>query len=246
MNAQNEQPLTTTQAALVLLYANPGATNRVLSLDRDALIVGRSRGCDLHLEAADVSGIHCVITRGAGGFAVRDCGSRAGTRLNGEPVQEGGLRDGDLLQIGPFSFRVQLPAPRKTQMGPGEARQARLERQRRNLTRLALAQRRRVQQLEKALVAGPIKSRTFAELAAKASGLRQRVRDFQQRLQQLEQGERDLLRDRELLDKAQSALEARTRQAEVELSRGRAELAAEAARIRELSRQPVGANGNGA
>jgi len=48
-------------------------------------------------------------------------------------------------------------------------------------------------------IAGPGKGPAIAELAAKGSGLRQRVRDFQQRLQQLDQTERDLSRGREIL-----------------------------------------------
>jgi pSer/pThr/pTyr-binding forkhead associated (FHA) protein len=228
---QNQGPTTASPAALVLLYGMPGVTYRVRPLDRDAILVGRSRGCDLLLEAPDVSSLHCVITRGAGGYAIRDCGSRAGTRLNGEAVEEAGLHDGDLVQIGPFSFRVQLPARKTGVATSAEVRQVRLERKRRNLARLALAQRRRIQQLEKALAGGPIKSRAFAELAAQASGLRQRVKDFQQRLQQLEQAERHLSRDREALAQEQLAVQARARAAEVELARGRAELAAEAARL---------------
>jgi predicted component of type VI protein secretion system len=184
--------------------------------------------------------------RVAGGFLIRDCSSRAGIRVNGESVAEAGLRDGDMVQIGPFSFRAQLPQARQPLAGPVvESRQARLERKRANLVRLALAQRRRLQQLERALADGPVRSREFAQLAMTASGLRRRVREFQQRLAQLEEGERELLRSQENLRGEQLAVQEHARQAEAELARGRAELAREAARLWDVSRQsPVPAEDN--
>src|SRR4051812_4398221 len=102
-----EEPVDQKRPALVLLYGNSEKKRRLL--DRDVLIVGRARGCDIGLDAPDVSSLHCVITRGPYGYTVRDCGSRAGTRLNGDAVEEATLRDEDVLQVGPFSFRVHLP-----------------------------------------------------------------------------------------------------------------------------------------
>jgi pSer/pThr/pTyr-binding forkhead associated (FHA) protein len=219
-----EQTSSASQPALVLLYGTAGASLTRQPLDRDAVILGKGRGCDLVLTAPDVSNIHCVITRGAGTYSIRDCGSRAGTRLNGEPIQEASLHDGDLVQVGPFSFRVQLPPPRKPAAAQlAEARQLRLERQRRNLARLALAQRRRLQALEKVL-SGGLGARALLDFATKASGLRQKLRDYQQRLTALEQGERDLSRDRDLLAREQSAFRERVQIVEADLARRAAEL----------------------
>ena len=218
------------QPALVLLYGTPGSSHMCCPLDRDATVVGKSRGCDLCLTAPDVSSVHCVLTRGAGAWSIRDCASRAGTRLNGEPVEEASLHDGDLVQIGPFSFRVVLPPQRKTVPGqPPEPRHLRLERKRHNLIRLALAQRHRLRELQRALTGG-LPSRAVLDLTMKASGLRQRLREFQQRLQQMEQGERDLSRDRELLAREQGAFREHVQAAEADLARRQAELDAEVAR----------------
>jgi pSer/pThr/pTyr-binding forkhead associated (FHA) protein len=179
----------TLQPALILMY---GVTeHKYRALDKDAIIVGRARGCDIGLEAPDISNLHCVITRGIGGFQVRDCTSRAGTRVNGDSISEAVLHDGDVLQMGPFSFRVQLP-PDKLPGSAVEARLKHLARSRNNLARLALGYRRRVHQR-------PRSARPEQELDQNASGLRERVRDYAKRIDQLEEGERALTRDREAL-----------------------------------------------
>jgi pSer/pThr/pTyr-binding forkhead associated (FHA) protein len=215
MNRKHLFPPTATRPGLVLLYGTAGTKDTVHPLDCDATIVGRSRGCDLCLQAPDVSGVHCVITRGAGGYGIRDCASRAGTRVNGEPVEQGALHDGDVVKVGPFTFRVSLPP---AQAAP--ARAGHLDRKRRNLARLALGLRRRLRELQSRLPA--------AELRAQASALRQRVRDYDQRVLRLDQAQRDLNRDRELLVREQVAFHARVRAAEEELARRRAALQAPA------------------
>jgi pSer/pThr/pTyr-binding forkhead associated (FHA) protein len=107
MASQHDGPFDATKPGLVLLYGNISRKYRYL--DRDVLVIGRARGCDFGLEAPDISSIHCIINRVGAGFALRDCQSRSGTKINGNQVREAVLRDGDLLQLGPFSFRVNLP-----------------------------------------------------------------------------------------------------------------------------------------
>jgi hypothetical protein len=206
MIAQRTTPTAITTPALVLLYGGAAEGPRCWPLDRDALIVGRSRGCDLALEATDVSGLHCVITCGVGGYAIRDCGSRAGTRVNGEPVQEATLHDGDYVKVGPFTFRVTLPPSRKAvPAAAGEPRHLRLERKRQNLARLALGLRRRLNVLLTGGQAEFRSARARADLLVRTAELQQRVREFEQRLTRLEQAERDLSRDRALLAQEQEA-----------------------------------------
>ena len=154
------------------------------------------RGCDIGLDAPDVSSLHCMIWRGAAGLQIRDCGSRAGTRINGDTVQEAMLHDGDILQIGPFSFRVYVPAILSPIQAKGR-RNKHVEKSRRNLGRLAVALRHKISEMAHLMeISGSVHS-----LDQKASGLRQRVRDYEQRSKQLEQDERDLSRDRDLLEK---------------------------------------------
>ncbi len=209
MNSTLSAGVSHSHAALVLIFGTSGAADRRYPLDRDALIIGKGRGCDLVLDAPDISTIHCVVTRNAGGYTVRDCESRSGTKLNGDRVREATLHDGDLVQIGPFSFRVLVPAQRVA--GPvrdAAARLLRLERKRRNLAKLALNLRRclrdhrhRAMSQQEQRLAEEAKlqatqylgqeqalARRQAELEADFDRRKQELEDqFNQRQQQLEQ-----------------------------------------------------------
>ncbi|MBX9651993.1 FHA domain-containing protein [bacterium] len=95
------------EPALVVAFGATANKRRVLS--KHATLVGRNRGCDIRVDSPEVSGLHCLISRHPGGLTLRDCDSKSGVIVNGQPVRECELRDGDQLQIGPFSFVVSLP-----------------------------------------------------------------------------------------------------------------------------------------
>jgi hypothetical protein len=206
-------------AALVPLY---GAGKKPWSLEGEVLAIGRARGCDVCLESPDISSLHCVIWRNSAGWHIRDCGSRAGTLINGDRIREATLRDDDVLQIGPFSFRIQAPGPKSLPVvSVRSERLKRIEKSRRNLARLALAMRR---QLRDGPPAASDSAPPGLELNRQASGLRQRIREIELRAQRLEQAERDLARDRENLDRERRAFRALVEQTERELARRRSEL----------------------
>jgi sigma-B regulation protein RsbU (phosphoserine phosphatase) len=73
---------------------------RVVTLDKPAFTIGRRSGNDLHLMGSDVSRDHAEIAQAAGGFIVRDRGSRYGTFVNGTQVTEQSLKHGDRIQLG--------------------------------------------------------------------------------------------------------------------------------------------------
>ena len=80
---------------------------RVWPLDQERLTVGRSSKHAVHLPDATVSKDHAEISRHEGGWAVRDLGSRNGTRVNGvEASQAISIRDGDMVEIGKVMLRV--------------------------------------------------------------------------------------------------------------------------------------------
>ena len=203
---------TSRQAALVPLYGM--VDKKLRPLDEDLIIVGRARGCDIVLDAPEVSSLHCVVYHWGSGFRMRDCGSRTGTRVNGDARKSAALHDGDILQIGPFSFNVSLP-DHPQGLGPvlGLKEQLHLQRSRRRLAELALRSRRRLHQF---IQANP--ESLTAELRQKASGLRVRIRTFDQRLVDLENAERELAADREALDKAREAHAAHVQQVEADLA----------------------------
>lgn len=80
-------------------------------------VLGRSAACDAILPDAGVSRRHAAIARHAGAWFITDLASRHGTMLNATrlpPNEPAPLQPGDLVQIGPWIFRVRA--------GGGESR----------------------------------------------------------------------------------------------------------------------------
>jgi chromosome segregation ATPase len=77
------------------------------TLNAALTLLGRAEGCDVRLNAEGVLPIHCAVIRGPAGLGVRALHG-AVTLVNGRPIAEGPLHDGDLLGVGPFQFRVAL------------------------------------------------------------------------------------------------------------------------------------------
>jgi pSer/pThr/pTyr-binding forkhead associated (FHA) protein len=75
-----------------------------LPLTRLLTIVGSDERCHLHLISSTVSRQHAVIISSEDGVYVRDLASRTKVLVNGKPVREALLKNGDELQIGKFSF----------------------------------------------------------------------------------------------------------------------------------------------
>jgi FHA domain-containing protein len=82
-----------------------------LPLDHFPFSIGRRPGSDLVLPDPRVSRDHAVIEVSDGGWRLRDLGSRNGTILNGQPVAEADLRDGDHIAIGGFEVTARIERP---------------------------------------------------------------------------------------------------------------------------------------
>ncbi len=68
-------------------------------LDR-SVHIGRGEDCLINLTGQSISRAHCEVVEQDGSWRLRDLGSRHGTRLNGNLIQETALCDGDLIEIG--------------------------------------------------------------------------------------------------------------------------------------------------
>ena len=71
------------------------------------IVIGRLSSCDIPLGDPQVSRRHAEVRRDAEGFAVFDLGSTNGTAVNGAPVRERRLSDGDELRIGSATIRFE-------------------------------------------------------------------------------------------------------------------------------------------
>jgi adenylate cyclase len=74
----------------------------------DSLLIGRLDSAGLRISNLEVSRRHCQIDRSNDGFRVVDLGSRSGTRLNDVPVQSAEVHSGDILAVGPHTFRFDI------------------------------------------------------------------------------------------------------------------------------------------
>jgi len=73
-------------------------------------MIGRAEDCRLRPNSEMVSRHHCVILLENGIAAVRDFGSKNGTFVNDQRVeQEQELKAGDRLRVGPLEFEISLP-----------------------------------------------------------------------------------------------------------------------------------------
>jgi pSer/pThr/pTyr-binding forkhead associated (FHA) protein len=101
---------------LVVLSAGTAA-GKTLPVNVPQFIIGRDPGCNLRPASAMISKRHCAVLVKNNQVFLRDFGSTNGTFVNDEPVKgEIRLKDGDLLKVGPLSFKVVIedqPSPTK-------------------------------------------------------------------------------------------------------------------------------------
>ncbi|MFO1001234.1 MAG: ATP-binding protein [Planctomycetaceae bacterium] len=91
---------------LVINGANRGSRYEISSvLD---VVIGRSVGCNLRLDDSEVSRHHARITHNGTDFVLNDLKSANGTKVNGQPVVERVLANGDNLQFGSSVIAFQL------------------------------------------------------------------------------------------------------------------------------------------
>jgi pSer/pThr/pTyr-binding forkhead associated (FHA) protein len=179
------------QPALIPIAGNYDRKPR--SIDRDVTTIGRARGTDLCLEANEISTLHCVIYRTADGYRIRDCSSRCGTRINGDTVKTGLLHDGDIVNLGPFSFEFRAPPA----LFPGDSVRLdpiRVEHWKESRRRLAL----RAIKMRKRLQGGSPREQEWMQ---KGHLLKEKIRSYDQRLGELESAEEELTQERQQLAK---------------------------------------------
>src|SRR5262245_44117204 len=85
-------------------------SGREIPIQGPKFLIGRDDKCHLRPSSRDISRHHCAIVCRNDRIFLRDYGSRTGTRLNGRMLVSGELQlqDGDLLEVGPRTFRLNL------------------------------------------------------------------------------------------------------------------------------------------
>ena len=98
--------------------------SRSIRVARQVCIIGSHSRVHLPLHSSMVSRSHAAVVTDGGATYIRDLASSNGLYVNGAAVREGKLLHGDVLGIGPFTFRwncVVLPPPRQRPLGPRTA-----------------------------------------------------------------------------------------------------------------------------
>jgi pSer/pThr/pTyr-binding forkhead associated (FHA) protein len=91
-----------------------------LLLTRNVMTIGRKLDNDIRLEDTTVSSHHARILQKDAGVFIEDCDSTNGTLVNGIPVQDRKLKDGDIVVIGKYtlSFEQIETEPQTMELDP--------------------------------------------------------------------------------------------------------------------------------
>src|SRR4051812_11790873 len=90
-----------------LTVAEGKERGREYTFSQAEICIGRTAENDLVLTEPGVSRKHVKIREDGGQFFIEDLGSANGTKVNGNPITEDEIRDGDQVQVGPVIFAFQ-------------------------------------------------------------------------------------------------------------------------------------------
>ncbi|MEM6366798.1 MAG: AgmX/PglI C-terminal domain-containing protein [Myxococcota bacterium] len=88
--------------------------------ERDVVKIGRLASAHVKLEEPSVSRIHAVIDTSGSDMQLIDMGSLEGTKLNGQSVSKAGVAPGDVIEVGPYTLRVEEPRVKSVPPTPPE------------------------------------------------------------------------------------------------------------------------------
>lgn len=96
------------RAVLRLFLAAGQVELRLVPIAGNMLTIGRRPYNDIQLDDLTVSGEHALIRVRGQTVVVHDLGSRNGTLVNGLPIQQRTLVDGDVIDVGIYRLRFEL------------------------------------------------------------------------------------------------------------------------------------------
>ena len=94
-------PQTVRRDRYLIIRAEGSEIGQIQNLRGAELLIGRHPSCDLSVQDGGVSRRHARLAWSGSGYAIEDLGSANGTYVNGNRISSQGLRDGDIIQVGP-------------------------------------------------------------------------------------------------------------------------------------------------
>ncbi|MBS0493538.1 MAG: FHA domain-containing protein [Proteobacteria bacterium] len=94
-----------------MVVAIDGVVIKEVALAQERTTVGRRPYNDVVIDNLAVSGEHAVFVRSGDDVLVHDLGSTNGTYVNGKPIKQQVLRNGDIVEMGKYKIRFLLDAP---------------------------------------------------------------------------------------------------------------------------------------
>src|SRR5712664_3838326 len=86
-----------------LIYQD-GDTPQAYTFTEGEVLIGRSPDCQIVLKDFGISRTHAKLTADEEGVRIADLKSKNGTQVNGVPVVEAHLKDGDRILLGKFQL----------------------------------------------------------------------------------------------------------------------------------------------
>ena len=96
-----------------LKVATGGQAGKLISVNHDKFLIGRSDECHLRPKSDSISRRHCAIVRKGGQILLVDLKSRNGTIVNDkklDPAKAKVLKDGDHIKVGKLEFIAVIEA----------------------------------------------------------------------------------------------------------------------------------------
>jgi len=90
-----------------LVLLSEGLTGRTYELKNGTTTVGRVSDNAFEIAEASVSSHHAEITLRGNDVVIKDLGSTNGTFINGEKIEEGVLKPGQILRLGMIEMRLE-------------------------------------------------------------------------------------------------------------------------------------------
>jgi pSer/pThr/pTyr-binding forkhead associated (FHA) protein len=101
----------------IMLRNAESATAPMIKLTQGTIVIGRDATCGIVLADPSVSRFHAELVVQATSITVRDLGSRNGTYVDSELVDEAALTVGQSLQVGAVHFAIEMLGGRSREDG---------------------------------------------------------------------------------------------------------------------------------